>query len=947
MNIIVSSEECFASDLAMNAEAEIQNESKVDKHSDKKVITKHTTCAYCGVGCGIEAEVEINSVTAAEDHGDEATRALKVKGLSTHPANSGRLCSKGSALDKTLSLTGRLLEPKIHNKAVTWDQALDKVAQGFNRIIKIHGPDAVAFYVSGQLLTEDYYVANKLMKGFIGSANIDTNSRLCMSSSVVGHKRAFGTDTVPGCYEDFEQADLITLVGSNTAWCHPVLFQRIKTYKENNPHVKVVVIDPRRTQTCDIADLHLPLNLGTDTWLFNGLLNRLKQRKKINQEYVEKHCDGLEKAIAAAEKSSENLSRVLGINESDLEQFYQWFCDTEKSVTLYSQGVNQSSSGTDKVNSILNCHLATGRIGQPGMGPFSMTGQPNAMGGREVGGLANTLAAHMDFNDDNIERVKTFWQAPNMAKETGLMAVDMFDAINDGKIKAVWVMATNPVVSLPNADKVKAALKKCELVVISDCIDQTDTGDLAHVKLPATGWSEKDGTVTNSERRISRQRSLFPPAGNALHDWQIICDVAKRMGFSEGFNYQTQADIFREHAALSGYENHQQTKQTLRDFDISGLATISNAEYEDLEPIQWPVNAEYPQGRARFFKDGEFFTANRKAKLLAITPKLPTHLPSNDYPLRLNTGRIRDQWHTMTRTALAPQLNQHISQPFVEMNVADAQARGLKQGQLVKVYSKWGQMMAPLTINSDSKVGDIFVPMHWTAQLSRTGRINPVVNPALDEYSKQPESKHTPVQVTAFKSAWLGFVLSRGDISWPESDYLVSVSGNQHTRFELAGAEHLENPIELMSAWLSCESKTASEQQGLEILSFEDAAAGLFRLALINQQGRLEAVAMMTNKPAVELDMPHHYLPERTWLASLFAKESLDLRAQRVLLSGCAPAGEDIGRIVCACFSIGEKTIAAAVKGGCQSVSAVGEQLKAGTNCGSCIPEIKDIIKQL
>lgn len=962
MNIIPSTQQCFESNPSAKVSTKPQADFEVD--IEKKVITKHTTCAYCGVGCGIEAEVGINSLNGlatggSEVHGSEATRVLKIKGLSTHPANLGRLCSKGSALDQTLSLTGRLLEPKIDNKAVTWDQALDKVAQGFNRIIKIHGPDAVAFYVSGQLLTEDYYVANKLMKGYIGSANIDTNSRLCMSSSVVGHKRAFGTDTVPGCYEDFEQADLITLVGSNTAWCHPVLFQRIKKHKENNPHVKVVVIDPRRTQTCDIADLHLPLNLGTDTWLFNGLLNSLKQRNKINHEYVEQHCDGFKEAISAAEKSSENLSKVLGVNEKDLQQFYQWFCDTEKSVTLYSQGVNQSSSGTDKVNSILNCHLATGRIGKPGMGPFSITGQPNAMGGREVGGLANTLAAHMDFNDDNIERVRTFWQAPRMATETGLMAVDMFDAINDGKIKAVWVMATNPVVSLPNADKVKAALKKCELVVISDCIDQTDTGDLAHIKLPATGWSEKDGTVTNSERRISRQRSLFPPAGNALHDWQIICDVAKRMGFSEGFNYQTQADIFREHAALSGYENsdpgkkhdpaenHQQIKQTLRDFDISGLAKITNDEYEDLKPIQWPINAEFPQGRARFFKDGDFFTPNSKAKLLAITPKLPTNLPTNDYPLRLNTGRIRDQWHTMTRTALAPQLNQHISQPFVEMNEADAQARGLKQGQLVKVYSKWGQMMAPLTINTDSKVGDIFVPMHWTAQLSRTGRINPVVNPAVDEYSKQPESKHTPVQVSSYKSAWSGFVLSRDEISWPESDYLVSASGNQNMRFELAGSESLEDPIQVMTKWLGFKSLVEIEQQGLEILSFEDAAAGLFRLALINQHGRLEAVAMIANNSYPELDVPSIQLPERTWLASLFVKESLDLRAVRALLSGCAPAGEDIGRIVCACFSIGEKTIAAAVKAGCQSVASIGEELKAGTNCGSCVPEIKDIINQL
>lgn len=890
--------------------------------------TKHTTCAYCGVGCGIEAKI------------NETDRTISIKGSHNHPANIGNLCSKGTALAQTVSLDGRLLEPKINNKVVSWDQALNKVANGFNEIIKQHGPDSVAFYVSGQLLTEDYYVANKLMKGYIGSGNIDTNSRLCMSSSVVGHKRAFGTDTVPGCYDDFEQAQLITLVGSNTAWCHPVLFQRIKKYKEANPNVKVVVIDPRKTQTCDIADLHLPLNLGTDTWLFNGLLHSLSQQNKINVDYVEQHCDGLDDALSNAQHSSGNikaLAGTLGLNEEDLEQFYSWFCETEKSVTLYSQGVNQSSSGTDKVNSIINCHLATGRIGKPGMGPFSMTGQPNAMGGREVGGLANTLAAHMDFNDDNIQRVKTFWQAPNMATQNGLMAVDMFDAINDGKIKAVWIMATNPVVSLPNADKVKQALEKCELVVVSDCMDHTDTCDLAHVKLPATGWSEKDGTVTNSERRISRQRSLFSPAHNAMHDWQIMCNVAKRMGFSHGFNYQTQADIFREHADLSGFQNSDNPYHKLRDFDISGLANISNDEYEHLAPIQWPVNQKFPKGRTRFFSQGQFFTPNRKAKLLPIVPKRPKNPPTNDYPLRLNTGRIRDQWHTMTRTALAPQLNQHISQPFVEVHPKDAMSRDLSSGQLVKVHSKWGQMMAPVNINENSKVGDIFVPMHWTETLSRTGRINPVVNPVVDNFSKQPESKHTPVQVTPYTANWFGFVLSRNDIEWPECDYLVSAQGDLHNRIELAHSEALKNPSNEMLEWLGFKDADDLQTQGLELLSFEDDILGLYRIALLNSDGELQAVAMIA---------PDMQLPERTWLASQFSKPSLNDRAIKALLSGYAPVGEDIGRIVCACFSVGEKTIEGAVKAGCHTPEMVGEKLKAGTNCGSCVPEIKDIIKQ-
>lgn len=885
---------------------------------------KSTTCAYCGVGCGIKAEVNVNS------------HEVTIKGQDNHPANLGRLCSKGTALGNTIGLNERLLKPEINGQTVEWDTALDHVAKGFKETIEKYGPDSVALYVSGQLLTEDYYVANKLMKGFIGSGNIDTNSRLCMSSSVVGHKRAFGTDTVPGCYEDFEQADLITLVGSNTAWCHPVLFQRIKAYKEANPHVKVVVVDPRRTQTCDIADLHLPINLGTDSWLFNGLLNTLNNQNKINSDYLSQYCEGFESALNAAQLSSgdiQQLANTLGVDLDDLNKFYNWFCNIEKSVTLYSQGVNQSSSGTDKVNTILNCHLATGRIGKPGMGPFSMTGQPNAMGGREVGGLANTLAAHMDFNDDAVERVQRFWDAPNMATRPGQMAVDMFNAIEQGKIKAVWIMATNPVVSLPNADQVKRALESCPLVVISDCIADTDTGRLAHVKLPATGWSEKDGTVTNSERRISRQRGLLPPAGEAKHDWWIIKEVAQRMGFDAAFNYPDQASIFREHAALSGFENNEQG--FLRDFDISALSNITAEEYEALTPFQWPLNTEYPQGRERFFSQGEFFTPNRKGRLLAIEPKLPKNAPSEEYPLRLNTGRIRDQWHTMTRTALAEQLNQHISEPFVEINQQTARRLNLKDGNLVEVSSRWGSMLGRLNINENPKMGDLFAPMHWTQTLSRKGRINPVVNPEVDPFSKQPESKHTPVNIKAFQAKWHGFILSRKNLSWPNCDYLVSVGGTSYTRLELAHSQDINHPISEMLSWLGYDNKEQLTELGLELLTYDDAQSGCHRLAIINSNGSLEAVAMIA---------PNEELPLRTWLALQFDKSTLDDRSRNALLSGFAPAGEDVGRIVCACFSVGEKAIEKAANGGCKNAAEIGSKLKAGTNCGSCVPEIKAII---
>ena len=891
----------------------------------------HTTCAYCGVGCGVDAQI------------NDDTRSITVKGLTSHPSNYGRLCSKGSALADTIGLGERILQPQVYSKAVSWDNALNTIAQGFKKVIEEHGPDAVAFYGSGQLLTEDYYVANKLMKGFIGSGNIDTNSRLCMSSSVVGHKRAFGTDTVPGCYEDFEQANLIVLVGSNTAWCHPVLFQRIKKHKEDNPHVKVVVIDPRKTNTCDIADLHLAVNLGTDVWLFNGLLNYLNKNNKLDLEYINQYTQGLEESLQAAAISAGNLTEtatILGVNEKDLGTFYKWFSDNEKVVTLYSQGVNQSSSGTDKVNSITNCHLATGRIGKPGMGPFSMTGQPNAMGGREVGGLANTLASHMDFTDDNIDRLKRFWNTDKLTQTQGLMAVDLFDAIEAGKIKAVWIMATNPVVSMPNADKVKKALQKCDLVVVSDCIEKTDTMDLAHVKLPATPWSEKDGTVTNSERRISRQRALLTPAGQAKHDWWMICQVAKRLGFNEGFNFDSPADIFREHAALSGFENHvvKNGKGRRRDFDISGLQSISNEEYESLQPIQWPVNAKHPNGSSRFFAKGEFYTSNQKGNFLALTPKLPQNSTNNEFPLALNSGRIRDQWHTMSRTALAPQLNQHISEPFVQMHPNDALQNKLCDQQLVKVSSKWGDMTGRLNITVDVKVAEIFAPMHWTNQLSKTGRINSVVNPVVDEFSKQPESKFTPVKVDSYPANWHGFMLSREEISWPDIDYVVSVKGKQQTRYELAHSTQIAQPITQMLNWLGIQNEAAAKAQQLEILSYQDVGSNLYRLALVDKNAQLQGVAFMA---------PDTNLPERTWLSMQFEQATLSTRARHALLSGYAPAGEDIGAIVCACYSVGEKTIKHAIQEkGCITTKQLGIELKAGTNCGSCIPELKQLISK-
>ena len=888
--------------------------------NDNTII--QTTCPYCGVGCGISAQV------------DQQNHRVKINGDTAHPANFGRLCSKGSTLGETVELKDRLLQPKVYGRDSSWAEALDLVADSFISTIEKYGPDAVAIYGSGQLLTEDYYVANKLMKGFIGSGNMDTNSRLCMSSSVAGHKRAFGSDTVPGCYDDYEQADMIVLAGSNAAWCHPVSFQRIRAAKEANPALKIVVIDPRRTASCDIADLHLPVAIGSDAILFNGLLHFLSEQNKLNQVYIEAHTEGFTEALNAATTSSDSIENVAAhckVNVEDVHCFYQWFASHEKVMSLYSQGINQSSSGTDKVNALINCHLATGRIGKPGMGPFSLTGQANAMGGREVGGLSHQLAAHMDFSStDDIERVARFWGTNTIARKPGLAAVELFDAIYDGKVKAVWIICTNPVVSLPNADKVKQALQQCEFVVVSDCIANTDTTALAHVALPALGWSEKDGTVTNSERCISRQRALFSSAGSAKPDWWIITQVARRMGFERAFHYQSASEIFREHAALSGFENN--AEQGLRDFDISAFAEISQHDYDRLQPVQWPVNQAYPQGRARIFADGQFFTASGKAQFIAIEPRSPVNLPDKNYPLILNTGRLRDQWHTMTRTAISAKLNQHKPEPFVEVHPVDAQRYALLPNTLAVIESQWGSMLARVQITGSQQQGSLFVPMHWTEQYASQGRMGALVNPVVDPVSKQPESKHTPVRIKAYQPVWQGFILSRRELTVTESEYRVKIKGEQFYRYELAGETLPEED------WRSCVRKNLSSAAGEDAhwQEYQDPAKGNYRAARIvdNQLETVVFIAADSN------------LPERSWLTGLFVKPQLETAERMALLTGMPPLGvPDVGIIVCACFNVGEKTIRTAIKEkGLKTHQEVGLCLKAGTNCGSCVPEIKALL---
>ncbi len=880
-------------------------------------LAVRTTCPYCGVGCGVNATPQNDGT-------------LAISGDKAHPASLGRLCVKGAALGETVDLRGRLLQPALREQGklreAGWDEALGRVADGFSRIIAEHGPDAVALYVSGQMLTEDYYVANKLMKGFIGSANIDTNSRLCMSSSVAGHKRAFGEDIVPGCYEDFELADLIVLVGSNAAWCHPTLYQRILAAKAERPRMKVVVIDPRRTATVELADLHLPIKPGTDTWLFNGLLAYLERNGAVDPGFVGRHTTGFAEAIVAAGDCADPVAvaRACRVDAALLVEFFELFAATEKVVTAYSQGVNQSSAGTDKVNSIINCHLLTGRIGKPGMGPFSLTGQPNAMGGREVGGLANMLAAHMDLdNAAHRDAVRSFWDAPRVADRPGLKAVDLFRAVEDGSVKAVWIIATNPVVSLPDADQARRALERCELVVVSDVVASSDTNSYADVLLPALAWGEKDGTVTNSERRISRQRSFLPAPGAARADWRILCGVARRMGF-HGFDYAGVHEVFDEHARLSAWRNDGE-----RMFRLDGLAGMNRREYDELEPVQWPVTEK---GTARLFGDGRFANRDGRARFVPIVPRGPANATDEDYPLALNTGRVRDQWHTMTRTGKAPRLSSHVPEPFVDMHPQDALASGVREGELARVTSRWGEMVARVQHGGGIARGSVFVPIHWNGQTASHARVGALVNPVVDPVSGEPEFKHTPVCVQPFAVAWHGFILSRRELALEDAANWTRIEGGSYQRYEVAG----RSQIARAAGW----ARTLLEVQDddADWLEYEDQGSGMFRAAHI-VDGRLESCLFVSRLPD---------LPAREWLGGLFLAEQLDTGDRASLLSGRARAGgAPTGPTVCSCFGVGRETIRIAIREHALcDVAAVTACVKAGGNCGSCVPEIRKLLAE-
>ena len=872
-----------------------------------------TTCPYCGVGCG---------VVALPDGG--------VVGDAAHPANRGKLCSKGAALGPTLDDSERLTEPRIGRVPASWDTALDLVATRLRDTIAAHGPDSVAFYVSGQCLTEDYYVANKLMKGFIGSGNIDTNSRLCMASSVAGRVRAFGEDVVPGVYEDWDLADLVVLVGSNAAWCHPVLYQRLLAARAARG-TRIVVLDPRRTATAEDADLHLPLAPGSDVPLFNGLLAHLAARGALARDWIARHATGLAETLATVSAEAGDARAVAtacGVDPAVLATFYDWFTGTERVLTVFSQGVNQSAAGTDKVNAIVNCHLATGRIGRPGMGPFSITGQPNAMGGREVGGLANQLAAHLRFGrPDEHDTLRRFWNAPRLATRPGLQAVQLFDAVLDGRVKALWIVATNPADSLPRAGRARAALEACPFVVVSDCWP-TDTTRLADVVLPAAGWGEKDGTVTNSERRISRQRKFRDAPGDSRPDWWMFAEVARRMGFADAFAWDGPAAIFREHAALSGFEN-----DGARAFDISALADTDQAAYDAMPPRRWPLRRGGAEGD-RLFGDGAFSTPDRRARFVPTPYRGPPRATGRT--LLLNTGRVRDQWHTMTRTGRVPRLMTHVSEPLAALHPRDAARLDLAPGDLARIETDAGAIVLRVEVTSAQRAGEVFVPMHWTDGFSSAGPVGRVVTARLDPLSGQPELKATPVTVTRVAALFHGLLLRRWGGALPAPCHWARVPLPNGQLYRLTGTEAMPDGDALDRL---ADAMFGALPAHVEWVEMADPARGTLRRAAL-VDGVLEACLFLARDSAA--------LPRPEAIAPMLGNAVPDNARWRALTGG--PDGEavDAGPRVCACFGVARATIRHAVLAhGLRSTSEIGARLNAGTNCGSCLPDLRAILREV
>ena len=898
--------------------------------------TTRSTCPYCGVGCGVLIE-------------SEGTQITGVRGDPQHPANFGRLCTKGQTLHLTASapimLHQRLRTPLLHAREVSWAQALDTAAERFAAIAAAHGPDALGFYVSGQLLTEDYYVFNKLAKGLLGTNNIDSNSRLCMSSAVAGYKLTLGADAPPACYDDVNHAQLLFIAGSNTAWAHPVLFRRIEDARRANPALKIVVADPRRTETAAMADLHLPLLPGTDVALFHGMLHLLLWEGLTDAAYIAAHTRGFEALrTLVREYTPRETARITGLAEESVVQAARWFGQSTASLSLYCQGLNQSSSGTAKNAALINLHLATGQIGRPGAGPLSLTGQPNAMGGREVGSMANLLSAHRELaNPEHRAEVARLWGVAEVPATPGKSAVEMFQAAADGEIKALWIACTNPAQSLPDQAMVQRALKRAEFVVLQEAFVGTATARHAHLLLPASSWGEKEGTVTNSERCISRVRAAVPPPGQARADWSIACDFARRLeqrlrpGQQTLFPYSGPQEIWNEH--------RESTRG--RDLDITGLS------WQKLEeaPACWPFPEGASEGRQRLYADGVFPTVDGRAQFAAL-PYRPVAEPRDArFPFALNTGRLRDQWHGMSRTGTLGRLFGHAPEPAVELSRQDMTRLRVAPGDLLTLRSRRGSLVLPVQASESVPPTQAFVAMHWGDEFVRGG-INLLASPALCPLSRQPELKHAAVHIERAELPWRLVALAWCDDAqalqlraalrpfFDEFAFAACVPfGRARTGVLFRAAAATPASVELVA-----QIATLFELQGTCALHYVDARRGQRRSLRLTGSGedqRLEAFLLAGDTRA------------ESWIAPLLQQGlPAAVYGRLMLVPGAEPpiAAPTRARQVCSCLDVSETTIekvlASCAGDNDARLASLQSALSCGTQCGSCLPELRRLVSR-
>ena len=886
------------------------------------------TCCYCGVGCGVIIESKDERITG-------------VRGDPDHPANFGRLCTKGSTLHLTAKPDLRALYPEMRQnrnelrQRVSWDAAMDHAAARFADILNEHGPDAVAFYISGQLLTEDYYVFNKLAKGLIGTNNVDTNSRLCMSSAVAGYKSTLGADAPPACYEDIDHANVLFIAGSNTAYAHPIVYRRIEDAKAKNPELKIIVVDPRRTDTAQAADLHLPILPGTDVALFNGMLHVMLWEGLVDMAYIRAHTEGFDALKETVrEYTPKMVADICGVSEADIITAAKWF-GAGPTLSLYCQGLNQSTSGTEKNAALINLHLATGQIGKAGAGPFSLTGQPNAMGGREVGGMANLLSGHRDLtNPEHREEIAKFWGVQEIPAAPGKTAVEMFDAIRDGGIKAVWIACTNPAQSMPDLNSVREALDKAELVVVQEAYGNTDTAAYADVLLPASTWGEKEGTVTNSERRITHVNPAVSAPGETRPDWVIAVNFAHRLGRMLG-RTDDATRMFPYTRAEQVFNEHRETTRG-RDLDITGL---SYALLDERGPQQWPFPEGANTGKARLYADAIFEKPGGKAHFSNTQYKATADKTDARHPLHLNTGRLRDQWHGMSRTGTVAQLFNHAEEPVIAMNATDMQRRAIQSGDLVKVSNKRGSLILRAMPSDEMQPAQTFIPMHWGSQFMHGLGVNALMPAAFDPISKQPELKHAAIKLEKIELPWRMTIMRQGNLRMlqelrrliPQFEYATCGLFGREPGIVILRAAHTEAPDAGLVAELD---KLLGMTEDMPMLQYNDARRGISKRILVEDQ-QVTGVRLVGETLATE------------WLKQVMTHGRFtdDLRRWALAPLSAPPTGHHArGRIICNCLDVSENEIMENIEMGADLLT-LQAKLKCGTECGSCVPELKKLVQ--